>query len=196
MNEIIIIQYFLTCRRADAKLFGNRLTRATKRHKTCCLIPEKLQKIKKAAASLRHPRKTTALPRRREEGRVGGREREREREGGREGRKLWLDDRMAAFTQRVVSPAETHFTIQHNRAIFRSHLQFISTPARSAPRFRHFGFVLFCLLLYFDATCLGTLPCPLRMDRVCQSRRTKRIKPLQRTVSPQKSRIFVCKYSG
>lgn len=91
---------------------------------------------------------------------------------------------MAAFTQRVVSPAETHFTIQHNRAIFRSHLQLISTPARSALHFRLFGFVLFCLLLYFDATSLGTLPCPLRMDRLSQNRRTKRIKPLQRTAFP------------
>lgn len=99
---------------------------------------------------------------------------------------------MAAFTQRLVSPAETHFTIQHNRAIFRSHLQLISTPARSAPRSRLFGFVLFCLLLYFDATSWGTLPCPLRMDRLCQSRRTKRIRLLQRTASlPPKNQGFV-----
>lgn len=150
---------------------------STKRHKTSCLLPGKLQKIKKAAASLRHTSKTTALPRR-----VGG-------EGG-------LADRMAAFTQRAVSPAETHFTIQHNRAIFRSHLQLIHTPVRSVLCFRLFGFVLFCLLLYFDARSLGTIQYPLRMDRLCQRRRTKRIKPLQRTASPLKSRIFFCKYSG
>lgn len=51
---------------------------------------------------------------------------------------------MAAFTQRVVSPAETHFTIQHYRALFRAPLQLINTPARSALRFASSG--LFCFV--------------------------------------------------
>lgn len=47
---------------------------------------------------------------------------------------------MAAFTQRVVSPAET----QHYRALFRAPLQLINTPARLALRFASSG--LFCFV--------------------------------------------------
>lgn len=154
----------------------------TKRHTTSRCNARKATKKKKICGFFKKSeQKQTALPRRRrrEGGRVGGRE--RESEGG----EVWLDDRMAAFTQRVVSPAETHFfTIQHNRA-----LRSLSPPINihagevsAAPR-RLVGFVVFRLWLYFDVTRLGILPCPQRMDRPCQSRRTKRIKPLQRTES-------------
>lgn len=174
-------------------MFEYSLTRTsspTKRHKSSCC---NMQEIKKAAVSLRDEEQNNCPT----EGGVGERGGRGSEEGrGEEKREVWLDDRMAAFTQRVVSPAETHFTIQHNRAIFRSHLQLISTAARSSlPFFSSLGFVLFCLLFYFDATSLGTLPCILRMDRLRQSRRTKRIKPLQRTAFLLKKKItgfFLC----
>lgn len=145
----------------------------------------------KAAASLRHPSKTT-LPYR-----GGGKEEEEEGEEKGEGvREVRLDDRMAAFTQRVVSPAETRF----QRSAQQSHRS-LSPPIniRACEVSASFSPLWVCFaLLYFDETSLGSLPCPLPMDRPRQSRRTKLIKPLRRTASPSKtnSRIFLCKYSG
>ena len=132
----------------------------------------------KAAASLRHPSKTT-LPYRGGGGGGGG--------GGGKGegvREVRLDDRMAAFTQRVVSPAETRF----QRSAQQSHRSF-SPPIniRACEVSASFSPLWVCFaLLYFDETSLGSLPCPLPMDRPRQSRRTKRIKPRQRTASPSK----------
>lgn len=109
---------------------------------------------------------------------------------GRGGRFGW-NDRMAAFTQRVVSPAETHFTVQHNSAVFRCYLQLIS-------RLRGQRFVFASSGLFCYVSCFLLMPrawvslqCPLRMDRLFHCRRTKRIKPLQRTASFQKLRILV-----
>ena len=108
---------------------------ATKRHKTSFWYEEKLQKIMNVAASLRHPSKTT-LPYRGGGGGGGGVERE-----------VRLDDRMAAFTQRVVSPAETRF----QRSAQQSHRS-LSPPiniraCEDSASFRLFGFVLLCFIL-------------------------------------------------
>lgn len=109
-------------------------------------------------------------------------------EGGMEegGREVWLDDRMAAFTQRLVSPAETRLTrpsaAQPSPASSHTH-EFILTRGGDVlrPRLVFWGglFLLFCsarLHLMRAAPCIP-LPCPLRVDRPFQSRRTKRIEP-------------------
>lgn len=168
-----------------AKLCGNGLTPillAPLKRRKACSDHGRLQKINNAAASLRHLRKNNCPT---EEGEREGRRRGR----GVEGRGGRLDDRMAAFTQRLFSPAETRFHVQHDGAALRSHLQLISTPPRSASHSRLFGFVLFWCLMR-RASAPDHAPCERGVS--AKIRRTKRAQPF----SKNKPRISAREYSG
>lgn len=154
-----------------------RLRAPLKRRKACSDLG-RLQEINNAAASLRHSRKNNCPT---EEG-------EREGRGG-EG-SGGLDDRMAAFTQRLFSPAETRFHVQHDRAALRSRLQLSSAPPRSPSHSRLSGFVLVFACLMRRACAPDHAPCVRGVS--ARIRRTKRSQPS----SKNKSRISAREYSG
>lgn len=159
-----------------------RLRAPLKRRKACS-DHGRLQEINNAAASLRHWRKNNCPTEEggMEGGRGGG-------EGGREGGRL--GDRMAAFTQRLFSPAESRFHVRHDRAALRSRLQLISAPASSASYSRLFGFVFVSACLMRRACAPDHAPCVRGVS--ARIRRTKRSQPS----SKNKSRISAREYSG
>lgn len=164
-----------------AKLCGNGLTpllRAPPKRRKACSDHGRLQEINNAAASLRRSRKNNCPT---EEG---------EREGRRGGRGGRLDDRMAAFTQRRFSPAETRFHVQHDRAALRSRPQLSSTPPSSASHSRLFGFCVVFVCLMRRACAPDHAPCVRGVS--ARIRRTKRVQPF----SKNKSRISAREYSG
>lgn len=103
--------------------------------------------------------------------------RRRERGRGGEGTGGRLDDRMAAFTQRLVSPAETRLHARPDRAALRCRLPLISAPPSSASRSLLFGFVLF-LCLTRRACAPGHAPCVRCVS--ARIRRTKRTEPFSK----------------
>lgn len=152
-----------------------RLRAPLKRRKACSDLG-RLPEINNAAASLRHSRKSNCPT---EEG-------EREGRGG-EGWGGRLDDRMAAFTQSLFSPAETRLHVQHDGARACS-----STPRRPGRRLALvlFGFVLAFACLMRRAGAPDHAPCARGVS--ARIRRTKRGQPS----SKNKSRISAREYSG
>lgn len=127
-----------------AKLCGNGLTpllRAPLKRRKADSDHGRLQEINNAAASLRHPRRKNCPN---GGGREGGRRRGR---GGR------LDDRMAAFTQRLFSPAETRSHVQHDRVAPRRAHAARSSSRRRGQRLTLASLGLFCFCV-FDETSL------------------------------------------
>lgn len=143
-----------------------------------------------AAASLRHPSKTTVLME------VGG--------GGEWG--LWGEGWLVwgpngcFFTllrrgqSHLLKRLQVHFAIQHNRALFQRstpiNIRACEVSALLLLLFSFFCFLGFCPVFFlscfgFDPRSSVILPCFLRMDCLCQSRRTKRIKSFQRAALSQ-----------